>query len=229
MKPLIDHLDELRKRLVFIVLILFFSFIVGVIISPLIIKLIINDLNLDNIFLVSLGPLEVIYTQIKVGFIIGCFLSLPFVLYHVILFIKPGMKRKERIALGYFLMPFLGLFILGVFFGYKIFLRIALFFLSNLSTTINIENLWSISSFVSFVVVTCFALGVIFELPLVLLILKLLGITNEEFLTKKRAYVYVLIFVIAALITPPDVMTMILIGLPVIFLYELSCLVMKVV
>ena len=91
-------------------------------------------------------------------------------------------------------------------FSYFIFIRVVLYFLSNLSAGIAL-NLWSINKFFSFIFITCLSFGIIFQLPLFLLILNKLNIVNLDTLRKQRKYIYVLIFILAALVTPPDAIT----------------------
>ena len=228
MKPLVSHVEELRRRLLFIIYALFIGTIFGVLLSPLIIKSIIVDLSLQNM-LVSLSPTEVVYVQIKVGFLFAAVLAFPIIFYHIIAFLKPGITAREKSMLVYFLPSAIGLFVIGVYFGYRLFIRIVLYFLGNLSKMILVYNLWSLDNFITFLVVTCIGIGLVFELPLVILILKLLKIVNRGFLESKRAHVYVLIFILAAVITPPDVITQILIGIPLIALYEISIFLLRFV
>jgi sec-independent protein translocase protein TatC len=227
LKPLISHLEELRSRFITFLFFFFILFILGVIFSPYIIKKIIYDLALENINLVTLAPLEFIYTQLKVGFFMALFLSSPLAIYQTLIFLKPALKKNELNAVRLSLFAFLLLFFAGIYFGYKVFLKISLFFLANLSSLANIPNMWSIYTFISFIIITCLSLGIIFQLPLLLILLKKLNILNEKLLSKKRPYVYVIIFIIAALLTPPDIITQILIACPLVILYELSIFLMK--
>lgn len=227
MKAISEHLKELRYRIIIIIIYFILFLFIGISLSPLIIKKIISGLVIANVELVSLSPLEFIYTQIKVGFIFSLIFTLPAILYHLIIFIKPGLKNREIIAISYIMPGFILLFILGIMFSYFIFLKASLFFLAKLSSLAAIENLWSINKFVSFILAISFALGMIFQLPLALLLLKKLNIIKVKALRKYRAHVYVFAFVISAIITPPDIVTMILISLPLIILYELSLFVMK--
>ena len=229
LKPLIEHIDELRKRLILIIYSLFFSVVFGILTSPFMINLIISDMELSNVKLVTLSPLELIYTQIKTGFLIGLVIAFPILIYHLIMFFKPAINKKEKIALAYFILPGLGLFMLGAYFGYRVFVRIALFFIGNISNVIGIENMWGINSFISFIVMICIGMGILFEMPLVMVVLAAVGIVDYRTLNSKRAHIYVGLFILAALFTPPDVVTQILVVMPMIVLYELSVLLVKLV
>lgn len=206
-----------------IIIVYFLLFLgLGIIISPILIGRIIEDLLIANVELVSLSPVEFIYTQIKVGFIFAFVLVLPILIYQLIRFIKPGLKKFELSAIKYILPSFILLFVVGVLFAYFIFIRVSLFFLARLSTLVNVSNMWSINKFITFILGIFFALGIVFELPLVILLLNRLNIISKNILKKYRMHVYVFTFVIAALITPPDVVTQILIAFPLIILFEMS-------
>jgi len=228
-RALLEHLEELRKRFLVVTGFFLISFALGVMISPWIIKKISADLIITNVSLVSLSPLEFIYTQLKVGFVFALAISFPVLVYELIRFIRPALKKKELIALKYIMPGFLMFFVFGVLFAYFVFLKPALFFLAGLSTLARIENLWSIHYFISFILWICFSLGLVFELPLLLLLLKKLNLITRSFLRKYRPHIYVLAFVIAAIITPPDVITQIIIALPLVILFEISYWLMAII
>ena len=220
----IDHLDELRRRLLVVLVwfLMFFGF--GIIISPLILKKLITDLIVLNVKLITLTPLEFLYTQIKIGFILAIALSLPNIIYHLVMFAKPALKKREIKGIKFILPGFILFFIIGVVFAYVVFLKLSIYFLARLAPLAGIQNFWSINSFISFILYLCLSIGIIFELPLVLMLLVKLGVIKKRSLKKYRPYVYVSAFIIAAIITPPDMITQIILALPIILLYELSLL-----
>lgn len=229
MNLIIDHLTELKKRLVTIFVFLFFSFLIGLLLSPSIIRIIIKELTVPGVTLVALTPFEFIYTQIKIGMFFGLILSSPLIIYEAINFLKPGLKKKELIAVKYILPGFFALFLAGVYFGYAVFLKVSIFFLANLSSLANIQNMWSINSFIEFIIIACLSIGIVFELPLVIILLNKLHIISYRMLKKYRMHIYILSFVLAALITPPDVVTQVIIALPIILLYEVSLVLIRYV
>lgn len=225
--PLYQHIEELRKRIFLIIASILVLFLIGLYFSNTLISFIIHDLVGLNIKIVTLSPLEYIYTQIKIGLLIGIFFSLPYIFYQTLIFVNPALRRKERIGIMFILPAFVLLFVIGVVFAYYIFLRIGLFFLSQLPIP-EVSNLWSVSRFMSFVFGICFSFGILFQLPLVLLVLKKLRLVNNYILKKFRKHIYVILFVVAALITPPDIVTLIILVLPLIILYEISLLIIKI-
>ena len=223
----IEHLEELRARIIIVAAFFSFAFILGMALSPVIIQKIISDMSISNITLVSLTPLEFIHTQLKIGFFSALLISSPMIIYQLIAFIKPGAKRTELAAVKYTLPSIFVFFISGAAFGYIIFTKIALRFLAHLSSLADIQNMWSLNTFISFILISSVSLGILFELPVVLLLLKYLNLVNEKILSRKRKHVYVSIFILAAIITPPDVITQVMISLPVILLYEVSLAIIK--
>lgn len=220
--PLHEHLGELRKRFLTIIIFLFIFFIIGFSLSNFFIKRIINDLVfIENVKIIGLSPIEYILTQIKVGFIVSLIITIPIIIYQLLVFIKPGLNKREKEGLRLILPTFILLFLIGIVFSYFIFLPVAVYFLGNLSKGI-IENIWSINRFINFILLSCLSFGLIFQLPLLLIVLNRLGIINVGWLKKYRAHIYVLIFVVAAIITPPDFITQLIIALPLVVLYEVS-------
>lgn len=226
-KPLIKHLDELRSRLIIILIFFFIVFIIGFSISNLIIERVINDLVIaENIKLIVLTPLEFVYAKLKVGFLAALMLSSPLIIYELLLFAKPALKKNEKTAIKMILPSFVLLFLAGLVFAYFIFLPVALYFLANL--TGNIANMWSLNKFIGFIFMTALSFALVFQIPLIMLVLHRLNIVNIEVLKKQRKVVYVMAFLLAALITPPDIITQIIIALPLIILYEASFLFVRV-
>lgn len=222
--PLYEHLGELRKRFLTVIVFLFAFFIVGYAFSNFFIKRIINDLVfIENVKIIGLTPIEYIITQIKVGFIASLIITIPMIIYQVLVFIRPGLNKREKEGIKLILPIFILLFLIGIVFAYFIFLPIAIYFLGNLSGGI-IENIWSISKFMNFVLVTCLSFGMIFQMPLLLMTLNKLGIVNVKWLKKYRAHVYIFIFVVAAIITPPDFITQLVVAMPLVLLFEASLL-----
>jgi len=225
--PLHEHLGELRKRFIAVVIFLFIFFIIGFSLSNFFIKRIINDLIfIENVKIIGLSPVEYILTQVKVGFILSLMITIPVIIYQALIFVKPGLDKKERSGVKLILPTFILLFLIGIVFAYFMFLPVAIYFLGNLSKGI-IENIWSINRFVNFVLLSCLSFGLIFQLPLLLIVLNKLGIVNVKNLKKYRAHVYVLIFLVAALITPPDIVTQVVIAAPLALLFEISLVLLK--
>lgn len=228
----LEHLEELRSRLIraaiaigigFGVCIVFGERVFSVFAAP-ITKLLPKDSSL--VFTSLPDPF---FVYLKVAFITGIFLALPYVLYQVWLFVRPGLLEKEKkLALPFIVVSTL-LFYIGAVFAYFIVFPAAFqFFLSY--ETAELKPMISIRDYVSLVMLLMLAFGAIFETPVVIVVLGLLGLVDSSFLKKGRRYFIVLAFVIAALLTPtPDVINQTLMAIPLILFYELGIHVLRLI
>lgn len=225
-KSLYEHLDELRSRLIVVGIVLVLFFLVGLFVAPSIIRFMKDDLILsNNVQIIATSPVEFISAEIRIAMLVSIVLSFPVILYEAVVFVKPGLTPSERYALKLIIPSFVLLFICGVVFAYFVFIKVALLFLANLATISGIANLWSLAKFSSFVFYIALALGLTFQLPLLMVMLRKFGIINLKLLASKRRYVYVAMLVLSAVITPPDVVTQLIVALPLIALYEVSLIV----
>ena len=176
---------------------------------------------------IALNPTESFFAYLKVSALAGFVLALPFVFYQIWRFIAPGLYHKERRMLT----PFMGFgtlfFIIGGLFCYFVVLPYGLEFLGKFGGKV-IEFKPSVKAYLSFTVRILFAFGIIFELPVVLFFLGRLGLVTASGLHRFRKYAILLAFVCSAILTPPDVFTQLLMAGPIIVLYEISILLVKV-
>jgi sec-independent protein translocase protein TatC len=201
-------------------------FIIGIILANPVIDKIQNDL-LTDITVITISPLEYFYTQIKVAFLISVLFSFPILVFEFIGFVKPALKRKEKVALLYILPGILLLFAAGVIFSYVLVLPLAIRFFGSLAVQAGVENFWTVARFLGFVLITSIMFGLVFQLPILLLTLSKLNIISARFLENKRKYVYLILFIAAAIFTPPDALTLMLAVIPLLLLYELSYLLIR--
>ena len=224
--PFTRHLEELRKRIVVCSIAIGIGFIISYgfkekIFHYLTIPLI-SVMQADD-KLIFTGLPEAFFTYLKVSLLSGLMLAAPVLLYQFWIFVAPGLYDKERKLLIpiVFLSSFF--FIGGALFGYFIVFPFGFkFFLGFASETI--KALPSMREYLSFSSKLLLAFGLVFELPLVITFLARLGIVTVEFLKKNRKYALLLFFVFAAILTPPDVVTQIMMAFPLMLLYEISIL-----
>ena len=161
--------------------------------------------------------------QINSSIMIGLTLGIPYILFELWKFIKPALHEKERKSARGFVFYSSILFALGVMFGYYVVTPLAVKFLASYTVSAAIQNLFSIDSYISTVTTLTLASGVAFQLPIVVAILANLGILTPKFMRDKRRYAIVIILILAAFITPtPDALTMLVVAMPLLLLYELS-------
>jgi len=166
-----------------------------------------------------------LWTSVLAGFI----LSFPYIIYEFWKFISPGLYEKERKNARGFIFIASILFFIGVLFGYYIVTPLSINFLGNYSVSSEIFNDFDLSSYIGLLRASVLASGIIFELPLIIYFLTRIGVVTPEFLRKNRKISLVLVLSLSAIITPPDVVSQIIVSIPILILYEVSILIAKIV
>jgi sec-independent protein translocase protein TatC len=161
----------------------------------------------------------------KLAFIFGLITAMPFILWQVWLFIKPALSKKEVKNTRGFVFYTSLLFGLGVLFGYYVLCPISVNFFFNYSLSPSINNLISIQNIIGFMSLLVIGTGLIFELPILMYFLARIGLVSSAFLKKYRKYAFVIILIVAALVTPPDVVSQIILTIPLYSLFELGILI----
>jgi sec-independent protein translocase protein TatC len=174
----------------------------------------------------AIGFGESFIISIKVSFVMGFIAAFPYVFWEIWRFVKPGLYPKEQKASRGIVFVCSFLFLLGVLFGYYIIAPFATNFLMGY-TIPGVQNIPTLSSFINYMLMFTAPAGLIFELPIVVYFLARVGLVTAEFMRKYRRHSMILILVLAALVTPPDVITQFLIGIPLFGLYEISILIAK--
>jgi len=224
--PFWGHIYELRRRLfIIIAALLIFSF-AGYYIFPYIVKILIALLKEE---LYASDITEGFTLRLKFSFILGAILTIPIFLFELILFIIPALKKQEKIILLITTTCAFILFIAGVIFSYKVVMPYSIAFLkSEVFFPENIKRIISYEKFLIFFFQFLLAFGLCFQFPIILIVLLKLGIIKFSFLTKNIKYFIVAIFIIAAILTPPDVQSQIFMAVPLLGLYFLTILIAKI-
>lgn len=217
--PVVQHLEELRKRIIYSLVFLAISIIIGFVLSEPVVNLLKNDQNIEwNVFNLS----DALSVYLKVSFFIGVVIALPFVFYQLWAFVKPGLKEYEqKIALRFIPAATL-LFIIGITFGYYILLPMVINFMLILTNSLQANQLFGINQYFSFMFSVVIPFGVLFEMPIVVMFLTRLRLLNPMRLAKMRKIAYFVLVVIAITITPPEIISDILVTIPLLLLYEFS-------
>ena len=159
-----------------------------------------------------------IWTSIAFGFI----LAFPYVLFQLWSFISPGLSSKEkRYSKGFIIIASL-LFFIGVLFGYYIIIPLSMNFLANYNISTEISNEIDISSYIALVRSSSLASGIVFELPIIIYFLTRVGLVTPEFLKKYRKFALIIVLVVSAVITPPDIASQVIVSIPILILYQVS-------
>jgi sec-independent protein translocase protein TatC len=223
----LEHLEELRKRIVYSIIAIVICFagcwfsasrLVDIMQKPIIEVL---HKNGQPESLVYQHPVDPFNLYVKVAGVAGLFVASPFVLYQVWLFIAPGLYRNEKRYVAPFMLSSVSLFLAGGYFAYRIVLPKALEFLIDFGK--QFRPMITIEEYTSLFVTLIVGMGVIFEMPIVVFFLALMGIVSPGFMWRNIRYAILGIFIVAAIITPtPDIVNMCIFAAPMVALYVLS-------
>jgi len=220
---LVDHLEELRKRIIISALAFIVFFIVGFIFVDNIYQWFVGDTKL-----LVLGPSDIMWIYFMIATIVAVIGTIPVLAFEIWLFVRPALKPNERkVTLTYVPVLFL-LFIIGLAFGYFVIFPMVFKFLVNLGQGMFVTN-FTADRYFKFIINMTLPFGVLFELPVVVMFLTSLGIINPFVLTKIRKYAYFVLVIIAVVITPPEFMSDFVVTVPLLLLYEISINLSKVV
>ena len=236
----IEHLTELRSRLLKSVVYLFIFFVISYIFAENIYGFLVEPYaqavkdDDANRRLIYTALHETFITYLKVAFFSAIFVTSPIILTQVWKFVAPGLYNNEKKALLPYLIATPTLFLLGGMLVYYLVMPLAIKFFLSFETSAQISNLpieleAKVNEYLSLIMRLIFAFGISFQLPVLLTLLARVGFVNSAYLKKRRKYVVVIIFALAAILTPPDPITQIGLGIPLLILYELSILSVKLI
>jgi sec-independent protein translocase protein TatC len=230
--PLLDHLVELRQRLIYCVIGFIIAFFACFFIAQDIFNLLLWPYRWalgddSNVRLIYTAPQEYFFTQLKIGMFGGLFIAFPLIAIQIYKFVAPGLYRNERDAFRPYLVATPVLFLLGAGLVYFLVMPLALKFFASFQQTGGdgqavIELLPRVSEYLSLIMTLILAFGICFQLPIVLTLLGQVGIVTSEQLRSGRKFAIVGVFVMAAIFTPPDPFSQIGLALPLLGLYELA-------
>ena len=234
----IEHLTELRSRLLKSIVYLFIFFVISYIFAENIYGFLVEPyadaVKDDNINrrLIYTALHETFITYLKVAFFSAIFVTSPIILTQIWKFVAPGLYTNEKKALLPYLIATPTLFLLGGMLVYYLVMPLAIKFFLSFETSAQISNLpiqleAKVNEYLSLIMRLIFAFGISFQLPVLLTLLARVGFINSTYLKKRRKYVVVIVFALAAILTPPDPITQIGLGIPLLILYELSILAVK--
>jgi sec-independent protein translocase protein TatC len=225
------HLDELRKRLIYVVVTLFIAFMLCFSIWEILMSWITYPLKLalaKNSHIIATKMGEQFFAAMMVSFFTALIISLPVIFYQLWAFVAPGLYDSEKKLVIPFVASATLMFVMGAGFAYYVVFPVGFEYLVNFGTGI-VQAMISIDEYLDFFIKLMIAFGLSFELPVITFLLAKMGLVTDQSLVRFFRVAIVLIFVFAAIITPPDVMSQIFMAIPMIGLYGISILVARVV
>ncbi|MFZ5609883.1 MAG: twin-arginine translocase subunit TatC [Pseudomonadota bacterium] len=227
--PLIEHLIELRRRLIYSFLALALATIAGYVLAQPVYDFLIAPLR--DIFrdqpkfpLIYINLYEAFLTKLKLALAIGFALAFPVIGAQIWRFVAPGLYRREKKVVLPFLIASPLLFLMGAALVYYLVMPLAWRFLLSVGDEFGGDLQQTMSGYLSLVIHMIMAFGISFQLPIVLMLLARVGLVNASALRRFRRYAIVGVFTFAAIVTPPDILSQIILGIPLVLLYELSVL-----
>lgn len=219
---LTEHLAELRKRIIYSIVFFFFALIGGFAFSGRVVNHLKNDPAAQHLDWHVFGISDALSVYVKVSLVLGLIISIPFFLYQIWAFVKPGLKKSEQKIALRFIPGATLLFMLGIGFGYYILFPMVTRFMLIMTETLQAEELFGLKEYFSFMFSIVLPFGVLFELPILVMFLTRLRILNPIRLAKMRKLAYFVLVLVAVTITPPEIISDFLVTIPLLLLYEFS-------
>lgn len=233
-KPFIEHLEDLRDMLVRCVAALAIGMVIAGPLAPWILRwlqaplyqVFANDEEVKK-FLWNWDVLGGFTLAMQVIVWSGIVLAMPFLVLFIARFVFPGLTAKEKSVIRRSSGAAVGLFAFGVFLSYRFCLPIALKAMLGINAWLGVRAQWTISSYITFALQFLLAFGIVFEMPMVLVALGKMGLVTSSFLRLYRKHVIVGLFILSAILTPPDIFSQLLMGIPLIVLFEICILIIR--
>lgn len=222
--PIMEHIGELRKRVLWSALFFVLAMIGGLIVAIPIIHYLTSVEPVKGMELNAFSPWDGIRIYMQVAVYVSFALSLPFILFQVWLFVKPGLREGEQKASLLYIPGAVLLFFIGLSFAYFVVFPMAFYFTGVMTRNLGLVQTYGLAQYFTFMFNIILPVSLMFELPIVVMFLTKLRILNPMRLNRMRRYAYIVLLIISALITPPDLISALIVCIPMIILYEISLL-----
>lgn len=226
---LFEHLGELRKRIIYVLIVLVVGMIGGFIAADPIYQYLRNSKPANQLPMNAFALWDGIGIYMKFAFIIGLIIALPFAFYQLWAFVKPGLREEEQRATVRYIPGALLLFLTGLAFAYFVVFPMAFRFTTAINRHLELQETYGITQYFTFMFNILIPLSLLFELPIVIMFLTKLRILNPKRLQKMRKLSYFILIAIGTIVTPPDLISDLLVAVPLLLLYEFSLFLSKAV
>jgi sec-independent protein translocase protein TatC len=218
----VEHLTELRKRLIIVATVFILSFIIGYVVSPTVLDFIKNYTFPNNIEWNVFTFTDGFMIYLKCSFLVAVVVTLPVLIYEIWAFIKPGLTPKEARATFIYIPSSLLLLLIGISFSFFILFPMVLHFMSTLNQNLGATETYGIAQYFTLLFNIVLPVSIVFELPVVVMFLTKIRILNPDLLKKARKVSYFILVVIGVSLTPPDFISDIMVIIPLFILFEFS-------
>lgn len=229
MMPLIEHLGELRKRVFWCALFFVFGLIVGLVAAMPVIEYLLAIEPVAGTDLRAFSPWDGIRIYMQVAVYIGFVLSLPLILHQIWLFVRPGLRPAEQRATLLYIPGAVLLLVLGLAFGYFVVFPLAFYFTNLLIGNLGLVETFGVAQYFAFMFNILLPVSLMFELPIIVMFLTKVRVVNPKRLNRLRRYAYLALLILSALITPPDLISALVVAVPMVLLYEFSIVMSRAV
>ncbi|MEJ8548230.1 twin-arginine translocase subunit TatC [Brevibacillus borstelensis] len=225
----VEHLTELRTRIIWVLAVFFVALIVGFFCAGPLIEYLKEDPIAEGVPLISLHPSDTLRVYMQFAFLVGVVATMPVALFHIWRFVSPGLQANERRVTLYFIPAAFFLFIAGVLFGYYVVFPMIMLFVTGMSLGMDVKPNYGIGEYFGFLFNLVIPFGILFQLPIVVIFLTRLRILNPMRLAKVRRFAYFGLSVVGITLSPPEIVSDILVTVPLLLLYEVSIWLSKMV
>ncbi|EJL47584.1 Sec-independent protein translocase protein TatCy [Brevibacillus agri] len=225
----VEHLTELRKRIIWVLAVFVVALIAGFFFAGPLIEYLKQEPIADGVPIISLHPSDALRVYMQFAFLIGAVVALPVALYHLWRFVSPGLQEHERRGSLYFIPAACLLFITGILFGYYVVFPMIMQFMTGMTATIGADPNYGIAEYFGFLFNMVIPFGILFQLPIIVMFLTRLRILNPMRLAKVRRFAYFGLAVVGITLTPPEIVSDIMVTIPLLLLYELSIWLSRIV
>lgn len=226
---LVEHLTELRTRIIRVLIAVILTLIIGFVFAQKILIFLKQSSTASDITWHVFSPMDSIRIYMLIAFAVSLTLTLPFILYQIWAFVKKGLTKEEQAAtLRYIPYTFL-CFLIGLAFGYFVVFPMCMKFTLGVTENLGLTQTYGVAQYFSFMLNIIIPLSLAFELPIIVMFLTKLKLLNPKSLNKVRRYAYLLLIITASLISPPDLISHLMVAIPLFALYEISILLSRIV
>ena len=225
---LVGHMKELRLRIFAVLIFFIITFIIGFFLTQPVIDFFRSSPAMENIEWNVFNVSDAIMIYMKFAFMIALVFTLPFILYQIWRFVAPGLTKRERSSTVWFIPIAFLLFVIGVSFAYFVVFPMIIQFLLGITELLDANEMFGMNQYFSFMFNLIIPFGLLFELPIIVVFLTRIGILSPKLLIRFRKFAYLILVIVGASITPPDLVSELLVIIPLIFLYEISIWLSKI-